>query len=202
MKKRKSNKLILGVGINDADYVVQPTVNGKTVVCPVMSVLINMLVLCYHAVSLDRYPTYKGCSVSAEWLSFMAFKEWMINQDWLGMHLDKDILVPGNKVYGKDFCVFVPPALNGFTLDSRAARGEWPIGVYWHKESKNFRAQCQNPFTKKYEYLGRFSNPDAAHEAWRAKKHEHALKLAAQQTDPRLAKALSTRYLKEGDEND
>lgn len=55
-------------------------------------------------------------------------------------------------------------------------------------------ARCNNPFTLARECLGFFQDPDAAHEAWRARKHEHACVYADMQTDPRIAKALRARY--------
>jgi hypothetical protein len=92
--------------------------------------------------------------------------------------------------------------LNTFTTDSTAARGDWPIGVYWNKQNGKFMAYCSNPFTGKQENLGYFTCPDEAHEAWRARKHQHALALAALHADPRIAAALSTRYLKQETAND
>ena len=120
----------------------------------------------------------------------------MLAHDWEGMSLDKDIIVPGNKVYGPDTCVFVSIQLNSFLVDSCAARGEWPIGVHWNKRAGKFVAGCNNPITRKYEYLGYFRCPNEAHEAWRKRKHEHACRYADQQTDPRIADALRTRYVK------
>jgi hypothetical protein len=38
---------------------------------------------------------------------------------------------------------------------------------------------------------------EQAHEAWRKRKHELALQIAALHADPRIAKALSIRYLPE-----
>jgi len=194
MKSRRA-KLVCGVGINDADYTVQPVVFGKQVMCPFYETWQSMLRRCYSATLQAKYPTYIGCSVAPEWLNFMTFRAWMIRQDWVGMELDKDLLIPGNRVYGPQTCVFVSAKLNKFTTGHAAARGEWPLGVYWHKRDGKFRAKCCNPFTGKQEYLGYFTCPDAAHEAWRARKHQLALQLAEQQTDPRLAAALSIRYL-------
>jgi hypothetical protein len=190
-------KLVCGIGSNDADYVVKPTINGKVVVCPFYRVWHSMLVRCYDAKLQARQPTYIGCSVVPEWLSFMAFRTWMIEQDWQGRELDKDILVPGNKVYGPETCVFISQGLNKFATDSAAARGEFPIGVCWNKRNGKFQAYCGNPFTSKEEHLGYFTCPDAAHEAWRSRKHELALQIAVLHADPRIAAALSTRYLPE-----
>jgi len=195
MKLLRRAKLVCGVGINDADYTVQPVVFGKRVMCPFYEAWKNMLVRCYDPRYHAKQPTYIGCSVAPEWHGFMAFRAWMIRQNWVGNDLDKDILVPGNKVYSPQTCVFISSGLNNFTTDSASARGEWPTGVYLDKHNGKFKAQCCNPFSGKQEYLGLFTCPDAAHEAWRARKHELSLQLAEQQTDPRLAAALSIRYM-------
>ena len=205
MKIRKlgAPKLVYGVGINDADYVVERRetieVNGvrkRTLVwwCPYYRVWKDMLTRCYSAKNQERLPTYKGCSVSEEWLRFSNFRRWMEEQDWEGMHLDKDILFKGNKVYSAETCVFVSGALNSFTIDSGASRGEWLIGVSWHKASSKFRSSCCNPFTKKQEHLGLFLNEQKAHQAWLKRKLELAHLLAEEQADGRVAKALIERY--------
>lgn len=200
----KSKKLVYGVGINDADYVVQEFetigyVNGKQKrklvwECPYYSVWMSMLVRCYSDKFQERRPTYKGCSVSEEWLTFSVFKRWMEQQDWVGKQLDKDLLFSGNKVYSAETCVFVEGVVNLFTIDRGASRGEWPIGVCWNKKEEKFVARCSNPFTKKSEYLGYFDCPQEAHKAWLKRKLELAHELAAEQTDSRVAKALVDRY--------
>lgn len=209
----KPKKLVYGVGINDADYVVKKHeaigyyyANGKQKrrqvwECPYYRVWKNMLERCYSAKLKERYPTYKGCSASEEWLTFSNFKSWMVTQDWQGKQLDKDILFEGNKAYSADTCVFVTPLVNSFTLDNRAARGEWLIGVYWCKAAEKFRADCNNPFTKKLEFLGCFTCEQQAHEAWLKRKVELAHELAAIETDPRVAIALIERYSKPQDKN-
>ncbi len=199
---QKIRKLVYGVGTNDANYVVQPTINGKRVVCPFYATWQGMLERCYSEKYQAKYPTYIGCSVVPEWHRFMAFRAWMVERDWQGRELDKDLLIQGNRVYGPQTCAFISQGLNSFTNDSAAARGDWPTGVHWSKRNGKFRAQCSNPFTGKREHLGRFTCPDQAHEAWRKRKHELALQIAALHADPRIAKALSTRYLKQETAND
>ena len=200
----KIEKLVCGVGINDADYVVVEWetigyVNGKRKLklvwmCPYYRVWHNMLNRCYSTKYQERQPTYVGCSVSEEWLRFSNFKRWMECQDWEGMQLDKDLLFEGNKVYSGDTCVFVTKAVNTFTLDSGASRGECLIGVNWHKENSKFSSKCSNPFTKKREHLGYFNCEEQAHEVWLKRKLELAHLLAAEQTDEMVAKALIERY--------
>lgn len=196
---KKKYKKVFGIGVNDSPDPVKKfeKVNGKkrcVWICPYYVAWCSMLGRCYYAPYLKRNPTYQGCSVCPEWVYFMNFKSWMEIQDWEGKHLDKDILVEGNKIYSPENCKFVDKSLNMFLTDHGAARGEWPLGVYWKKGSGRFVAQCSNPFTKKNEHLGYFDCPNETHEAWRKRKHEHALALADLQTDSLIAQALRQRF--------
>ena len=196
--------LVYGVGINDADYVVRKYktieyVDGKQKqklvwYCPYHRTWKNMLKRCYSSKFHERQPTYKGCSVSIEWITFSNFRAWMESQDFEGKQLDKDLLLEGNKMYSKETCVFVTRGINLFTTDRGASRGEWLIGVCWHKGEGKFVSMCRNPFTKKQEHLGYFNCELEAHQAWLKRKLVLAHELAAEQTDRRVAKALIERY--------
>ena len=201
----KPRKLVFGVGNNNAGYAVTKygvvEVNGvrkrkQVWICPYYRVWTEMLRRCYYDKAQERNPTYRGCSVSEEWLTFSNFKAWMEKQEWEGLELDKDVLIPGNNVYDPETCVFVTRVVNMFTTDSGAARGKWLIGVSFDKEAEKFKSRCHNPFTSKREYLGYFTCEQEAHEAWRNRKLELANELAAIQTDPRVAEALINRYSK------
>lgn len=197
-------KLVYGVGINDADYVVQITVtegyvNGKRKqkkvwVCPFYETWRCMLRRCFSEKLKADSPTYKDVTCCQEWLTFSNFKRWMETQDWEGKQLDKDIIFPNNKVYSPETCAFVFGVTNTFVVASDASRGEYPLGVTWNKKERKFQAQCKNPFTKKNEYLGLFSCPYEAHEAWRKRKHELAQLVAETETDVRVVEALKKRY--------
>lgn len=196
--RNKPNGLF-GVGVNDAAYEVTAyDLSGdkpKCIwVCPFYRVWANMIKRCYSENYQKTSKTYQGCTVSAEWLVFTDFRKWMDGQHWEGMELDKDILSPGNKVYGPDTCVFISGSLNKFTTDRRASRGEWPVGICWNERDKKFQAQCQNPFTGRRESLGYFDDQVQAHNAWRARKHELACVYADRQEDGRIASALRARY--------
>lgn len=200
-------KLALGVGINDAKYQTQVYAGAKgqqrrVWVCPFYRVWMDMLFRCYSEKFKDRHATYIGCAAAPEWYSFSVFREWMAAQDWEGKQLDKDILSQGNKLYSPGSCVFVSAKLNTFMTDSGAARGEWPLGVHWNKVAGKFQARCRNPFTGERQHLGHFGDPLSAHEAWRKRKHQHACAYADQQTDPRIAQALRTRYMQKKGQGD
>lgn len=202
----KPKKLVYGVGVNDADYVVEKKktigcADGKQKqklvwTCPFYRAWAHMLERCYSAKLQDRHPTYRGCTVAEDWLTFSNFRAWMRTQDFEGKQLDKDLLFEGNKVYSEGTCVFVTGAVNNFTIDSGATRGEWLVGACWHKGANKLISRCRNPFTKKLEHLGYFTCEQEAHNAWAKRKLELARELAAIQTDPRVAKALIDRYSK------
>ena len=197
-------KLVCGVGINDLPYRTQVwewvTENGGKKIrklvflCPYYEAWRSMLKRCYSKKSLERNPSYNGTSVCREWLSATAFKAWMEQQDWQGKSLDKDIIVPGNKLYSPETCAFVLKATNSFVTASDASRGDYPIGVYLCKPTGKYQAQCRNPFTREQEYLGYFSTPEEAHECWRKRKHELAQLVADTESDVRVVEALRKCY--------
>jgi hypothetical protein len=200
IRTRARTKSVCGVGINDADYVttIRAMIDGREKTlwsCPFYQTWKEMLRRCYSAKYLSRFPSYAGCEVAPEWHSFSVFREWMERQDWEGKQLDKDALIPGNKVYGPGACVFIPGELNTFLINRTTTRGGWPIGVCLDKAINKFKAVCRNPFIRKNEFLGLFDFPDAAHRAWRDRKHQHACTYADQQADPRIAAALRSRYI-------
>jgi hypothetical protein len=194
MVNRMTKNLVCGVGINDAGYSVRQRSEGRSI-CKFYQTWRDMLFRCYVDSYKRKRPNYAGCIVSNEWLYFSNFKKWMETQDWQGKHLDKDILIAGNKIYSEETCVFVDAVTNTFITDCGRSRGLWPIGVSWQEDCGRFKAQCRNPFIKKLDYLGLFYCQEAAHHAWKNRKHKHALRLADLQSDPRVAAALRTRYL-------
>jgi hypothetical protein len=134
---------------------------------------INMLQRCYSAKFLEKYPTYKGCSVCPEWLYLSVFHAWMQAHDgyWEGLELDKDILVVGNKVHSPQTCLFVSKAVNSLLLDSGAARGELAQGVTFYKQMGKFRADIN--IDGKRKYLGYFDSEDEAEETYLAAKSDN-----------------------------
>lgn len=205
-------KLVHGIGINDADYNVQQFehlgyVDGKRKqrlvwICPYYLTWKSMLERGYSSKFKDKWTTYKDVFVNEDWHLFSNFRNWMQEQKWQDregnkLYLDKDLLFIGNKEYSKDKCVFIPCKVNNFVTDSRAKRGEWPLGVSWHKDSGKFIANCN--VNGRQFHLGLFSDPNEAHLTWKSYKHnlslQYANELEFEGYDQRLIQALRTRYL-------
>lgn len=71
-----------------------------------------MLERCYSQTYQEKFPAYKGCSVVEDWHNFQIFAKWFDENYVEGYHIDKDIKIDGNRVYGPDTCMFVSPKQN------------------------------------------------------------------------------------------
>lgn len=83
----------------------------------------NILNRCRDGKHREDRPSYEGCF--STFTDFQDFAEWCQNQigyNKPGFQLDKDILLKGNKEYGKKTCCFVPQRLNALILNSKATR--------------------------------------------------------------------------------
>lgn len=141
-------KMKYGVGINNADYLTQPRVNGKQIKCPVYVAWSGILMRVYYENKRKDNLAYADCKVYDEWLTFNNFREWYLKNHVDGYEIDKDLLLPKNKIYSPDTCIFVPAWLNSFTVDCGARRGKCLIGVTWNDKRGKFIARCHDPKTK------------------------------------------------------
>lgn len=187
-------RLVYGIGMNDADYKVQPVVNGMRVRCPFYVTWYSMFARCYGKAGRPKQPTYEGCEVDERWHSFMVFKCWMEKQDWKGNQLDKDLILKGNKVYGPDTCLFVSKQVNTFMTERGNARGDYPLGVCLEPDTGKYKAQC-HALGGGQVYLGLHDTPEQAHAVYKKYKAKLAIELASQQADSRVAEALIKRYV-------
>ena len=76
----------------------------------------------------NKYDSYKNASICDEWHSFATFEDWFNdpkNGYKDGYHLDKDILVKGNKEYAPNKCCFVPSRIN--SLLGKLQKISWSI---------------------------------------------------------------------------
>ena len=122
-------KPICGIAINDPWYTTTRSVDGGQVKCPIYSIWRAMIYRCYDPKRQAKQPTYKGCTICNEWLTFSNFRSWVLTQDWEEMELDKDLKKIGNKVYSSENCLFISGSLNKLLTNAASSRGEWPIGV-------------------------------------------------------------------------
>lgn len=155
-------KKMYGIGINDAWYMVQR--KSPRAMCKYYQTWSGMMTRGYSENHNERYPTYKDCSVVKEWHLFSNFRMWMEKQNWHGKALDKDIIKPGNKVYGPDTCCFVSTELNNILCDAGSIRGGLPQGVCWDKDNSKYRAGCY--INGKRKNIGRFKRVSDAEAAY------------------------------------
>ena len=132
----------------------------------------SMLERCYSTALKKRYPTYEYCKVSENFKYYEYFYEWCNKQIGFnnkGWHLDKDLLVKGNKVYSESTCVFLPAEINSLLTKSDKIRGKHPIGVSWNKRDEVFVAKVKKSKGKS-EYLGLFNTELEAFNAYKTAK--------------------------------
>lgn len=137
----------------------------------------KMLQRCYDHNSRIRYPTYKDVTVCDEWLNFQNFAEWCYSQEFFtykddkgkSYHLDKDILVKGNKIYSPYTCCFIPAYINTMLLGCDKARGRYPKGVCYHKGKGKIVAQLRSSLGGKV-HLGGFDTVEDAFQAYKKAK--------------------------------
>lgn len=131
-----------------------------------------------------RRPTYVGCSMSENFKDFQWFTEWHRQQVGYGIEgyaIDKDILTPGNREYNENRCVLVPAALNNFLTTRERLRGNYPIGVDCNKKQEGFRARvCIGGVQR---FVGYFSTPEEAYQAYVAAKEAEARRWAERLRD-------------------
>ena len=181
---------VYGVGITGTKY--PSKVDG--VLTKEYNLWQSMLERCYSTNLKKRQPTYEYCEVSENFKSYEYFYEWcnkqvgFNNKDW---HLDKDLLIKGNKVYSEDTCCFVPQEINLSVVTRKDYRGEYPVGVGYKPLRKQYRARC-NKFGKNV-HLGWFSTAEDAFYAYKKAKELYLKELANKwkdQIDPRAYNAL------------
>ena len=172
------SKLILGVGFNSGGKYKSTGPGAK-----VHTAWYNMLYRAYCPKLHARWPTYLGCSVTDEWREYQEFAEWFENHEYSNRdyHLDKDLLIPGNKIYAPDRCVFVPQQLNNLLTGHGNARGQYPQGVSFHKARNKFQAGIK--INGKRKGLGWFDTELEAYQAYRKAKEAYVKRMALEWRD-------------------
>lgn len=166
-----SKKLIYGKGLKGNGVSV---VNGK--ITKAYAAWNHMLERCYDPKFLSKKPSYIGCSVCEEWLFFPTFQKWFDDNYVEGWYLDKEILVTGNKIYSPDYCLFAPTLITKVFNDCEKARGEYPLGVSFHKRRMKFIAYLN--IDGKLKHIGYFGTADEAHRAYLRAKKANIIRMA------------------------
>ena len=162
----------------------------------------GMLQRCFDNKLKDRYPTYKGVTCNDRWLCFANFLEdfEILKQEYSWdddkkLNLDKDILHKGNKIYGLENCVLVPQWINTLFIKCDASRGQYPVGVSYHKRNRKYEARCNINGEK--IGLGLYNTIEEAFNAYKQAKEQEIKRVADEcvlkgymAKDSRLYKAM------------
>ena len=115
-----------------------------------------MIRRCYDESLKDRYSAYYGdCIVCEEWHCFQTFAKWWNDNIYrVGterMHLDKDILIKGNRIYSPETCLIVPQRINMMFMKKPNKFG-LPCGIKPRTNGK-FEAQYKHESLGVYDTL-------------------------------------------------
>lgn len=134
----------------------------------------GIMTRCYNGNLHEKHKTYENCTVCEEWHNFQNFAKWYDENyyeiEGQKTHLDKDILIKGNKIYSPETCVFVPQEINLLFVKGDNIRGDFPIGVTYHKRDLVFEAKCGSSNENGRAYLGRFDTSIEAFKAYKSYK--------------------------------
>lgn len=150
-----------------------------------------------------KAPSYVGCTVNQIWHCFQNFAYWFYNHEFRksGWHLDKDIIVPGNKEYGPLRCTFVPQDVNVATTNTKAKRGLYPVGVYFKKDVNKFRAQLAT-FGNNQKMLIESHDPHECFLAYKKAKEQYMFEIGEMwegKLDSRVITSLKSWTVRETD---
>ena len=163
----------------------------------------HMLTRCYGKKAKLKLPSYEDCTASTNFKYFPYFKDWCSKQIGFGnegWQLDKDILVKGNKIYSEDTCCFVPAEINSVFIKCDRSRGEYPLGVNYHKATRKFVAQIS--YRKIKTHLGLYDTAEDAFKAYKKSKEKLIKSLADKYMDvldPRVYRAMVEYEVEIGD---
>lgn len=155
----------------------------------------NMKTRCYNANYYKIWKNYEGCSICDEWLEDKkSFYEWVDHNYYVikgepSVELDKDIIVPGNKVYSPDTCIFVPKRINDLFehIHGRKKNG-LPVGVSYSEKKGKYSANVSKSYDskdgkKKNRYLGCYDTPQEAYEVYKHHKKAEIIYIADKYKD-------------------
>ena len=186
--KSRSNNIIHNVGNKGEDKNLVKE-NFKT-----YQVWCSMLQRCYSPSNERMCSGYKDCTVSDMFKMFPMFLDWWkdnVVDDKINYHLDKDILIKGNRVYGEDTCCLVPREINNLFISAKNTNKTLPVGVRFVEGTNMFKAVVSK--FGKSTFLGYYPNVEKAFHAYKVAKEQHIKEVAEKwkgQIDIRVYEAL------------
>lgn len=158
----------------------------------------EMMRRCYDPKIHAKRPSYLDCYVCKDWHNYQVFAEWYVNNEFygLGYHLDKDILLPDNKIYSPDTCCLIPAEINTMLNERLAAKGDYPTGVSKHKKTGRYMAGIRIDGIR--HHLGYFDCPNKASLAYQERKKEYIKEKTGKWVglvDDRVISALTLRAM-------
>lgn len=135
-----------------------------------------LIVRCYEEKFKETYPTYfEECIVCDEWKNYQNFARWYEENEYSvaeRLHIDKDILIPGNKLYSTDTCILLPQKINAMIINVPNRDG-LPNGVLKADSGKYYSSYGT-------KHLGVYNTIEEAFEI-HAREKEQAIKNIAEE---------------------
>ena len=159
----------------------------------------KVLLRAYCEKNLTEHTTYEDVEVCEDWYNFQNFAAWCETQKFFNAkdekgnsyHLDKDILVKGNKIYSPDTCCFVPQYVNKLLSKRDKMRGECLVGVTYSGKYGRYIAGIS--IFGKHRHIGSFDTEIEAFQAYKQAKEKHIKEVAnlwKDRIDERVYQAL------------
>lgn len=172
--KNPFHKEVLGIGyIGEGEYTAR--VNKKMSKC--YNNWFAMFNRCYNPLN-NRCRSYENVTVNDEWHNYQVFAKWFYdNYDPLtmqGWHLDKDLLIPGNREYSSKACCFIPNEVNVIFKTNNQSLTNLPRGA----QPKDGKFQSSIQKFGQQIYLGFFETPEEAHQVYMEAKKEYLIEVS------------------------
>lgn len=153
--KNPYDRTVYGVGyIGNGCYKSKDENDRKT---PEYTTWNNMIQRCYVEEYIKTHPAYGDCIIIDEWHNFQNFAKWYHENFYdVGegrMHIDKDILMKGNRLYSPERCLIIPQRINMIFMNKPNSQG-LPNGI--NKMKSGYRAMYNT------KYLGIFKSVEEA----------------------------------------
>lgn len=135
--------------------------------------------------------TYTDATMSEKWYNFQDFCKFVCENKYyqIGFHLDKDLLVKGNKHYSANTCCFLPQIINGGIAINYDTGNGLPVGV--NRKGDYYEAAIS--YRGKRKRIGAYATIEEASAAYVVAKEAYVKELALEykdQIEPRAFEAL------------